>query len=115
MISVSFHEDRERGSITMRVRGHSNSDKHGKDLVCASASILAYTAAQTLQCMFADGDLRSKPLIRLKEGDAVITVRPKQNRYTEALHVFFVIQMGYFLLSRNYPQYVELFSFGEAD
>lgn len=99
----------------MRVRGHSNSDKHGKDLICASASILAYTAAQTFQCMFADGDLRSKPLIRLKEGDAVITVRPKQDRYTEALHVFFVVQMGYFLLSRNYPQYVELFSFGEAE
>lgn len=115
MISVSFHEDRVRGSITMRVSGHSNFDKRGKDLICASASILAYTAAQTLQCMYADGDMRNKPLIRLNDGDAVITVRPKQDRYTEALHVFFVIQMGYFLLSKNYPQYVELYSFGEAE
>lgn len=98
----------------MRVSGHAGSADKGKDLVCASASILTYTAAQVLQCMFADGDLRCRPFLRLEPGDSKIIVKPKNGRYAEALHVFFVVQMGFYLLSSQYPQFVELTSFGEA-
>ena len=38
-------------------------------------------------------------------------ITPKTDHYGEALHTFFVAQIGYTLLARNYPQYVELTSF----
>jgi uncharacterized protein YsxB (DUF464 family) len=117
MITASFSRRNDNGteSITLRLTGHAGMAEKGQDIVCASASILAYTVAQSLQFMYEEGELEEKPLIRLDSGDAVITAIPKYGFYKEALHTFFVAQVGYHLLAHNYPQYVELHSFGEAE
>ena len=115
MVKAEFFTNKESGSITMKLSGHAGQAEHGKDIVCAAASILAYTVAQALQFQYEDGGLKKKPHIKLEPGDTVIIAKPKAERYEEALHTFFIAQVGYSLLAKTYPQYVELSSFGEAE
>lgn len=102
------------GSIMLQLQGHAGAAPKGKDLICAAASMLAYTLAQTMEFMQEEGGLQVKPTIRLEEGDVLILAKPKPDRYAEALHAFFVTQAGYHLLEHNYPQNVKLCSFGAA-
>ena len=115
MVQAEFFTNKESGSITLKLTGHAQQAKKGADIVCAAASILAYTVAQALQFMYEQGDLQKKPRIKLEEGDTIIVAKPKADSYAEALHTFFVAQVGYHLLAHNYPQYVSLSSFGEAE
>lgn len=115
MITASFATNQESGSITLKIKGHADAAESGKDIICSAATILAYTVAQTLQFMYEQGELQKKPRIKLTEGDTIIVAKPKPEGYAEVLHTFFVAQVGYHLLSHNYPQHVELHSFGEAE
>lgn len=113
MIKASF-EKVDNEFISMRVEGHAGQADKGKDIVCASASILAYTVAQTLTQMHKQGWLKKKPNLTLTEGNSLITCRPKPEYFDECLMVFFVAEVGYHLLATNYPQYVAVELFGEA-
>ena len=113
MIQVTFEEDRENRVLVLRMRGHAGHAPEGQDVVCAAASILAYTAAQLASDMFADGKLRRKPCIRLERGDAVVSLRPTEEYYDEALYALYVAQVGYYLLAKNYPLNVRLSPFGQ--
>lgn len=115
MIRAVFERDKQSGKVSLRLTGHARAAEHGKDIVCAAASILAYTVAQTLQFMHEDGTLKDKPVYQLNAGDALVEATTDEESYSEVLHTFFVAQVGYHLLSHNYPQYVELTSFGEAE
>ena len=115
MIQAAFFTDKSSGSISLKVRGHAGAAEKGNDIVCASSSILAYTVAQAMEYMYAEGGLRKKPRIEFADGDATIVAKPKDDSYAEALHTFFVAQVGYSLLAHNYPQYVELKPFKLAD
>lgn len=115
MVKAEFFTNKESGSITLRLSGHAGAGEKGKDIICASASILAYTVAQALQFMYEEGSLQKKPHIKLESGDSIIVAKPKPEYYAEALHTFFVAQVGYHLLAHNYPHYVELKSFGESE
>ena len=115
MVFAEFFTNKETGNITMKLSGHAGQAKKGEDIVCSAVSILAYTVAQALQFMYEEGGLQKKPHIKLTEGNTIIVAKPKPESYAEALHTFFVAQVGYHLLSHNYPQYVTLSSFGEAE
>lgn len=115
MVSAVFDNDKESGSIILRLTGHAGADEKGKDLVCAAASMLAYTAAQTLWYMYEEGGLQKKPHIKLNEGDTLIVAKPKPECFNEALHTFFVVQVGYHLLAESYPRNIELISFGKPE
>lgn len=115
MIQVEFFTNKEAGSITMKLTGHAEQAKKGEDIVCAAASILAYTVAQALQFMYEEGDMQKKPHIKLDDGDTIIVAKPKAESYAEALHTFFVAQVGYHLLASNFPKYVALSSFGDSE
>ena len=115
MVNAEFFTNKESGSITMKLSGHAGQAEKGADIVCAATSILAYTVAQALLFMYEQGQLQKKPHIKLEEGDTLIVAKPKEDSYAEALHIFFVAQVGYHLLSQNYPQYVTLSSFGEGE
>ena len=106
MIIARFELDEERGSLTLRVSGHAGAAKAGEDIVCASASILAYTLAQTMKVDRTAGRLRYEPRIKLHDGDAVVTVRPTSEWTGAVLAEWFVVLNGYLLLAHNYPQYV---------
>lgn len=111
MVTVKFTEDKEAKTISLKVTGHAGQAESGKDIVCASASILLYTVAQYAMFAYEKHHLKKKPLVSLGDGDAEVIITPKSDHYGEALHTFFVAQIGYTLLARNYPQYVELTSF----
>ena len=115
MLNAEFFTNKESGSITLKLTGHAGQAESGKDIVCSAASILAYTVAQALQFMYEEGNLQKKPHLKLEPGDTIIVAKPKPEYYTEALHTFFVAQVGYHLLAHSYPKYVSLSSFGEGE
>ena len=114
MIKVSFDRDKESNFISIKVKGHAGQAEPGHDVICASASILAYTVAQYLRYVHKQGGLVKKPHIALNEGDALIVAKPTKKYEGEVLNAFFVAEVGYHLLAQNYPQFVEIKLFGEA-
>ena len=108
MITAKFYLKPSNGSIHMTLKGHAQAAPYGEDLICASATMLAYTVAQAVQFMHEQGKLKKKPKISLKEGNATIIVTPNEDDYAEALHTFWVAQCGIHVLAHNYPQNVKL-------
>lgn len=106
MIRVRFNETKS-GSLSMSVKGHAHSADIGHDLVCASASILAYTMAQNVKNC-AELDMLKKNRIMMEKGNSSITCTPKKEYYDIVRRSFQVVQTGYHLLAVNYPQYVSL-------
>ena len=116
MVVARFGMDASRLMVSLHVKGHAGANAPGHDIVCASASILAYTLAQNIKMSEERGHLKYSPKIKLKEGDSIITCRAKdEETYTEMLHTFLVIQTGYALLAHNYPQYVAVEMFGQDE
>ena len=108
MITAKFYLKPSNGSIHMTLKGHADAAPKGEDLICASATMLAYTVAQAVQFMFEQGKLKKKPKISLSEGNATIIATPNEETYAEALHTFWVAQCGIHVLAHNYPQNVKL-------
>ena len=116
MVVAKFGMDASRLMASLHVKGHAGQNAPGNDIVCASASILAYTLAQNIKISEEQGHLKYSPKIKLKEGDSIITCRAKDlESFKEVLHTFLVIQMGYVLLAHNYPQYVAVEMFGQDE
>lgn len=114
MIQVKYTYDRDKRECSLIVKGHAGYAEAGKDLVCASASILAFTIAQIIKSMHHHGDLADTPTLDLEDGDATIVCRAKDDYlFAEMMQDFFVIRTGYALLALNYPLYVEFID-GEA-
>lgn len=111
MIRAKFRVDDKTGALKMSVRGHAGSAKKGEDLVCAAASILAYTAAQDVTDLHRDGRLKEKPKVKMQSGRTTIEALPKDDAYAETLHTLFVIQKGFVLLAANQPKYVTVAPF----
>lgn len=109
MTRAVFREIPKMGAIEMRVQGHAGFAQMGKDPVCAGASVLAFTAAQCIQAM---GDrLEKKPHITIRGGNVRVVARPKKEHYAEAMHVFYVAEVGFQLLQESYPGHIELTPF----
>lgn len=98
MINVVYHRDLHRVSV----RGHAKSGEAGHDLVCASASILAYTLAAFVENMKVAGQVKY-PTLELKEGDALISCDPPKRYKGSITLVFDSICGGFELLAQNYP------------
>ena len=101
-ISMTYSDN----TLSLKVEGHANHDEKGKDIVCASVSVLVYTLAQYVKWMFERHELKRSPLIELEEGDSRIVAKPKTDYMAEGLHAFFVASVGFDLLARNYPDYI---------
>lgn len=114
MIKVKLN-DTNPGSLSLSIRGHAGAAEVGQDIVCASASILAYTVAQMVKDYSNADMLEEKPTITLRKGRTDVTCMPKKEYYDEVKHTFCVAQTGLFLLAHNYPQYVDIITmFGQA-
>lgn len=108
MIKIHFWQEKDKGSIHMKVKGHADTAPKGADLVCASATMLVYTVAQAMMFMHEQGQLEEKPHIKIREGKAIVAARPKEDYYAEVLHTFWVAQCGAHTLASNYPEAVSL-------
>ena len=110
MLKVTFVEKDK--TITLKVDGHAGQAEKGHDIVCSACSILAYTVANLIKTAGATKDLKAPPVIKLEDGDALISCEPWEHAYPTILSIFMVVEVGYKLLAHNYPQYVELIQFG---
>lgn len=110
MIKVSLEKDGTE--LTLRIKGHAGQAEIGHDIVCSACSILAYTVAQLVKNADDVGDLKCPPEIKLDSGDAVISCMPTENTYCTILGIYMFAEVGYKLLAHNFPQYVDLKSFG---
>ena len=102
MTTVTFTESGRK--LSLRIKGHAGYAEHGKDIVCASASILACTLASIV-----DSFDEVESIIDLTDGDATIECECEDNEtYVKVANAFHYTQIGYALLATNYPQYVRL-------
>lgn len=99
MIEVVYYRNYSR----VTVNGHAQSGEAGHDLVCASASILAYTLAANVL------DMRSNEKVRntctcLVEGKTEISCVPRSNLKNTVTLIFDSICVGFELLAQQYPE-----------
>lgn len=101
MIQATYYRNYNRLTVT----GHANSAEPGHDLVCASASMLAYTLAANVANMADNGQVR-KPIIENSEGNTEISCNPRHNLKKIVTLVFDSICVGFELLAHDYPEYI---------
>lgn len=101
MIEITYYRSYHRVTVT----GHAHSAEPGQDLVCAGASVLAYTLAANVANMADNGQVR-QPVINLEEGNAEIGCNPRHNLKNSVMLVFDSVCMGFQLMAKDYPQYV---------
>ena len=106
MLKVIFKQ--KGNNLTLKLEGHAGQADIGHDIVCASASILAYTVAQFVKEAEANGYLKSSAEISLESGDAVVSCRPIDDMLIDMQNIYLFAEKGYHLLAHNYPQFVEL-------
>lgn len=102
MLNVTFTERGQK--LSLRLEGHAGYAEVGQDIVCASASILAYTLASIVDSF---DDVKS--VIDLTSGDTTIECECEDaETYVKVANAYHYSQVGYALLAHNYPQYVRL-------
>ena len=111
-MKVTFTERPEK--LSLKVEGHAGYAEHGKDIVCAAASILAYTVARYVEYEDKQGTLKAPAVIKLDSGDVEITCEPKPEILKWLWDAYQFAKMGYLILAQNYPQHVDLISDVEA-
>ena len=107
MLKVTFTI--EGMKLSLRLEGHAEYAEHGKDIVCASASILACTLARIVLDAEQNGWLSSPPVIQLDSGDTTISCETNNRTDLVLMKCMFTFAIkGYALLAQDYPQYVRL-------
>ena len=101
MIQVTYYRRYNRLTVT----GHAGSAEPGHDLVCASASILAYTLAANVANMADNGQVR-QPIIKITEGKTEISCNPRHNLKSSVTLVFDSVCIGFELLAHDHPEYI---------
>ena len=101
MIHAVYYRKYNRLTVT----GHAGAAETGHDLVCASASMLAYTLAANVANMADHGQVR-EPVIQNNPGDTEISCKPKHNLKATVTLVFDSVCVGYELLAHDYPEFV---------
>lgn len=98
MIAVVYHRKYHR----LTVEGHAYSGEHGHDLVCASATILAYTLGASVANMSAAKQVRDAK-INLKEGSGEIECKAIRRFDAPVTLIFDTVCAGFELLANHYP------------
>jgi uncharacterized protein YsxB (DUF464 family) len=104
MIKVEFNCNLEFFLLSLKVVGHAGQAESGHDLVCASASILAYTIASLVES--STERMMEKPYIKLGEGDAEITCYPQMRQFGRIASFYTTVREGFKLLAARYPEYI---------
>lgn len=96
----------KRNGLTLTIKGHAQSAEKGKDLICASASMLFYTLVANIEQMEGVGKCKSQ--IKALEGDAEVKVIASPSAHDEVTSVFNTIMTGYEVLSNEYPEFIKI-------
>lgn len=92
----------DRPNLCLTIEGHAYNGEAGHDLVCASASILAYTLAASVTN--AARTSNTTTVIRLEKGDAEVRCNPNSAFPGVIMLIFDTVCVGFELLARNYPE-----------
>lgn len=104
MLKITLLTEGEK--LSLRFEGHAEYAEPGKDIVCASASILAHIVARDVDLLNRFNAFKEPATIRLESGDAEITCIPTDvSRHIR--DTYYYAGEGFSLLAHNYPQYVE--------
>ena len=95
-----------RKDHSLTIEGHSLSAEKGKDLVCASASILTYTLAAFV-VNTVDAGFATEKVIKLDEGDAEVSCKVNPDFDATVALGFDSICAGFGILAQKYPEYVK--------
>ncbi len=101
MIEVIYYRKFHR----VTVKGHAKSAEAGHDLVCASASVLAYTLAGNVAKMAEGGQVRD-PIMNLHEGNTEISCNPRHNLKATVTLIFDSLCVGFEMLASRYPAFI---------
>ena len=101
MILVVY--DRKKHCLTMQ--GHACAAEKGQDIVCAAASILAYTLAASVVNMNKLGSLENC-VVRMDEADTEIHCTPDAETECVAKLIYDTVCAGFELLADTYPDNV---------
>lgn len=100
MIEIKYYRKYNRVTIT----GHAESGEHGKDLVCAACSALAYTLAANVSNLSDNGLVRVES-IKLEPGNAEIWAKANSSKALVS-RIIEAICVGFEIIATEYPQYV---------
>ena len=101
MIQATYYRKYNRLTVT----GHAGAAEPGHDLVCASASMLAYTLAANVANMADNGQVR-QPIIENNEGNTEIRCTPIHKLKNTVTLIFDSVCVGFELLAHDYPEYI---------
>ena len=99
---ITIHFD----GLKMTASGHAGFATTGRDIVCAGVSALAFAAAEYLMQMRTWGKLEREPVIALEPGEIRLECSPKITAEEEAEHVFRMLEIGFRLIAKSYPNNV---------
>ena len=102
MITTTY----DRANHSLKIEGHSHYAEHGKDIVCAAVSILAYTLAEDINMAYQVGYLTEEPTIDMQEGNAEIKCCPIEAAESIVSLIFQNVCVGFEIMSKQYPEYV---------
>ena len=92
----------DREALTISMDGHAGYADAGSDIVCAAASILAYTLAARWREITGGAGMHAA----FEPGRACISINPEWNKRADCTSAMDTIAAGFDLLAAKYPEYV---------
>lgn len=110
MLEVDFRMFNEDRVLKLTLQGHADGEEDS-GIVCAAASIQAYTVAQFIYASETHGELECEPFVSLKPGAVRIVCKAiDDDSYGELARVFLYALTAYRLLAINFPGKVTIIS-----
>lgn len=110
-VTIGDHD----GVLWLSMAGHAGTAPKGQDIVCAAATMLMYTAAQAALDMGSRGELQRPPSVKLDDGNACASFRPKKEAMEKGRLVLDVIRRGLEVLGKRYPENVAIYVLGNGE
>ena len=116
MVEINYDTNPKHRTFKLTIKGHAGQAEVGKDLVCASVSILTYTVAHNVDFLKGVGAYTQPPTITLNEGDSVIECKVAEpSLYKNLANRLDAVVTGFRLLHQSYPEYVTFKHNGKAE
>ena len=104
MLTVEFKIKEDGASLELN--GHCEYAEKGKDIVCASASILCNTLAEVIEKN--RSSFKQPPIIDIKSGNSVIEWQSRPEYVITFKNVIYTIMTGFSLLAEKYPEHIQI-------
>lgn len=99
--------------LWLEMQGHADGGEYGHDLICAAATMMAYTMAQVVSFMDAGKELEEAPVMCIRSGEALISFVPKD--HAKGAMAQYVVRAGLECLAKNYPGHVAVYTVGNGE